>query len=46
MARLGTPLHISSVYSNGQVQGFIYVEARKQAFVKEALNGEKLRPNL
>ncbi len=39
LAQQGQPLQISAVYCNEQALGYIYVEARKVAYVKEALSG-------
>ena len=39
LAKQDSPIHITSAYCNEQVHGFIYVEAMREALVKEALSG-------
>lgn len=39
LTQQGNPLNITAVYCNEQAHGFLYVESRKHAFVKEALSG-------
>jgi transcription elongation factor SPT5 len=39
LAKEGSPIHITSAYCNEQVHGFIYIEAMREALVKEALSG-------
>ena len=39
LAKEGRPIHITCAYWNEQSLGYIYVEAYKEAFVKEALSG-------
>jgi transcription elongation factor SPT5 len=39
LAKQDNPIYITSAYCNEQVHGFIYVEAMREALVKEALSG-------
>ncbi len=39
LAQQGNPIHISAVYYNEQALGYIYIEARKVAYVTAALSG-------